>query len=95
MAVLPTPASPKQHRIVLRAAAENLDGPFDFLLAADHRVELPLAGEFGEIAAEAVERGSLALARLAAFAFAFFATGFADATAARATLRPPGRGPAG
>ena len=57
----------EQHRVVLGAAAEDLDRPFDFVLAADDRVELLLAGQLGEVAAEAVERGRLAAA-LAAFA---------------------------
>ena len=54
----------EEHGVVLRAAAEDLDRPLDLLLAADHRVELALLGEFGEIAAKAVERRSLALAPL-------------------------------
>ena len=69
----------QQHRVVLRAAAEDLDRPLDFVLAADHRVELLLAGELGEVAAEAVEGGRLAAA-LAAFAACLFA----DAAAAAA-----------
>ena len=64
IAVLPTPGSPTQHRVVLRAAGEDLHDPLDLGLAADHRVELALGGELGQVAAELVEqlRGLLALA---------------------------------
>ena len=53
-----------QHRVVLRAAREDLHDPLDLGLAADDRVELALGGELGEVAAELVEqlRGLLALA---------------------------------
>ena len=54
----------EENGIVLRAAAEDLDRPLDLLLAADDGIELALAGELGEVAAEAVERGGLALAPL-------------------------------
>src|ERR1700733_13432176 len=36
-----------QHRIVLGAAGQDLDGAADFLVAADHRVELALTGGGG------------------------------------------------
>ncbi len=32
-----------QHRIVLGAARQHLDGAADFLVAADHRIELAVA----------------------------------------------------
>ena len=51
----------QQNRVVLLPAAENLDDAFDFVLAADDRIELPLAGQFGQIAAEAVQGGVLLL----------------------------------
>ena len=73
----------EQHRVVLGAAAEDLDGPLDFVLAADDGVELLLASKLGEVAAEAIEGRRLAAA-LAAFA-AFFA--HAAAAAAFACLR--------
>ncbi len=38
-----------QHRIVLRAPREHLDDAADFLIAADHRIELPLLSPFDEI----------------------------------------------
>ena len=44
-----------QHRVVLGAAAEDLHDPLGLALAADDRVELLLAGELGEVAAELVE----------------------------------------
>ena len=62
--------------VVLGAAAEDLDDALDLVGPADDRVELALAGQFGQVAAETVEgRGlGLALARLpfAAAAAAFF-----------------------
>ena len=39
-----------QHRIVLGAARQHLDGAADFLVAADHRIELAGAGGVGEVA---------------------------------------------
>ena len=54
----------QQHRIVLGAAAEDLDRPFDFALAADHRIELALPGQFGQVATETVQRRRLGLAAL-------------------------------
>ena len=53
-----------QHGVVLGAAGEDLHDALDLVLAADHRVELALRGELGQVAAELVEqlRGLLALA---------------------------------
>ena len=45
-----------QHRVVLGAAREHLDDAANLLVAADHRVELALGGELGEIAAVFFER---------------------------------------
>ena len=45
-----------QHRIVLGAAGEHLDGAADFLVAADHRIELAVARRLGEIARIFLER---------------------------------------
>ena len=45
-----------QHGIVLGAAGEHLDGAPDLLVAADHRIELPLGGGLGEIAGVALQR---------------------------------------
>ena len=41
--------------VVLGAARQHLHHPLDLLLAADDRVELALAGELGQVAAELVE----------------------------------------
>ena len=60
MAVLPTPGSPIRHRVVLGAAAEDLDHPLDLLVAADHRVQLALAGELRQVAAKLIEGRGLA-----------------------------------
>ncbi len=45
-----------QHRVVLRAAAEDLDHAADLLVAADHRIELAGLGGLGEVAAELRQR---------------------------------------
>ena len=44
-----------QHRVVLGAAAQHLHDALDLLLAPDHRVELAVARELGEVATELVE----------------------------------------
>ena len=44
-----------QHRVVLGAAGQHLHDPLDLALAPDDRVELLLAGQLGEVAAELVE----------------------------------------
>ena len=45
-----------QHRIVLGPARQDLNGATDFLVAADHRVELAIAGGLGEIARVFLQR---------------------------------------
>ena len=45
-----------EHRVVLGAAGEHLDDAADLVVAADHRVELALAGELGQVAAVLLER---------------------------------------
>ena len=45
-----------QHRVVLGAAGEHLDDAADLLVAADHRIELALRGELGQVAAVPLER---------------------------------------
>ena len=54
-----------QHRIVLGAAREHLDHAADLLVAADHRIELALAGQLGQVAAVSFERlvGALGILR--------------------------------
>ena len=50
-----------QHGVVLGAPAEHLDHAADLVVAADHRVELALLGDLGEVAPEALERALLLL----------------------------------
>ena len=50
---------PDQHRVVLRAAGEDLNHPLDLGLAPDHGIELALAGELRQITREFVEDGGL------------------------------------
>ena len=45
-----------QHRVVLGAARQHLDDAADLLVAADHRIELALARQLGQVAAVALER---------------------------------------
>jgi hypothetical protein len=45
-----------EDRVVLGAAGEDLDDAADLVVAADHRVELALAGLVGEVAAELLQR---------------------------------------
>ena len=45
-----------EHRVVLGPADQRLHRPRDLRVAADHRVQLPLAGQFGQVYAEPVER---------------------------------------
>ena len=47
----------EQNRVVLRAAAENLDDALDFVFAADDGVQVALARQFREVAAKGLERG--------------------------------------
>ena len=61
----------EQHRVVLGAAAQNLDHALDFVLAAHHRVEFALAGQFRQVAPEHPQRGRLHFL-LAGGGFAFF-----------------------
>ena len=53
-----------QHGIVLGAAAENLDDALQFAVAADERIELPVHGGLGQVAAELGQQAGLALALL-------------------------------
>ena len=52
-----------QHGVVLGAAAQHLDGAADFLVAADHGVELAVAGHLGEVAGVFLERVVAAFGR--------------------------------
>ena len=69
-----------QHGVVLGAARQHLHHPLDLLLAPDDRVELLVAGELGEVAAELVEHeraAGLRLAGAAALRRALLAAGVA------------------
>ena len=50
-----------EHRVVLRAAREDLDDAADLVVPPDHRVELPLPRELGEVLRVLLERAVLAL----------------------------------
>ncbi len=63
----------QQHRIVFRASAKNLNRPLDFSFASDHRIELVLLGQFGQVATETIQGGRFAFAALARRAAAAFA----------------------
>ena len=56
IAVLPTPGSPISTGIVLGAARQHLDGAADFLVAADHRIELAVARGLGQVAGVFLQR---------------------------------------
>ena len=45
-----------QHRIVLGAPRQHLDGPANFLVAPDHRIELAGAGDRGDVAGIFLQR---------------------------------------
>ncbi len=48
-----------QHRVVLGAPLQNLDGAADFVVATDHRVELALGGALGQVDAVFLQRFTL------------------------------------
>ena len=70
IAVLPTPGSPISTGLFLVRRREDLHDPLELAGAADHRVELALAGQLGEVAAELVEDLAVALVVVAALALA-------------------------
>ena len=61
-----------QHRIVLGAPRQHLDGAADFLVAADHRIELAVARGLGQVAGIFLQRivGVLGRRRVGGAAFA-------------------------
>ena len=76
-----------EHRVVLGATAEDLHDTLELAATTDHRVELLLAGELGEVATELVE--DLAVALVAGRVFLALLTGgrrLRLALALRATL---------
>ncbi len=48
-----------QHRVILRPPAEHLDHALDLILAPDHRIDLALLGQFGQVTAKSAQRGRL------------------------------------
>src|SRR5262249_29622451 len=48
-----------EHRVVFRAATENLNDALDFLFAADHRIEPSFLRRLRQVDAKLVERRSL------------------------------------
>ena len=52
-----------QDRVVLAAAAENLDDLLDLRIAADHWVDAPVARVSGEVVAELIQRSCLRTSR--------------------------------
>ncbi len=50
-----------EHRVVLCAARQHLDDASNLFIAADDRVELSLAGRFGQVAAVPFKRLVFAL----------------------------------
>ncbi len=61
MAVLPTPDFADQHRIVLGAAAEDLQDPLDFVGPADDRIQLTFLRHLGQVPSEFIECRRVAL----------------------------------
>ena len=59
-----------EHRVVLRAARQHLDDAADLLVAADHRIELALPRELGQVAPVPLERLVLAFGVLVGDALA-------------------------
>ena len=56
MAVLPTPGSPISTGLFLVRRDKHLDHAADLFVAADHRIELALRRQLGQIAAVLLER---------------------------------------
>ena len=59
-----------QHRIILGPPAKHLNDALDFVVPADHRIELAFLGQFSQIATKRAQRRRLDIllrCRLAAF----------------------------
>jgi len=91
MAVLPTPGSPIQHRIVLGAAAENLDDAVDFAVATDQGVELAVHGGLGQVAGKLGEQRRFALPLWCGFLLRAAGEFFANSRKAQARARAESR----
>jgi hypothetical protein len=84
-----------QRGVVLGAAGKDLDGAADFLVAADHRIELAVARGLGQVAGVLLHRvigvfGAGAVGRAAAGQFLIAASSALGSTPAR-LQRLPGR----
>src|SRR5215472_2815572 len=71
---LSNPCLTEQHRVVFCPSAEDLNHAFDLVLATDHRIQLALLRQLGQIAAERAQGGRFdifltALLRGLSFAF--------------------------
>ena len=75
-----------QHRIVLGAAAENLDDAIDFAFAADQRIELAVHGGLGQIARKFREQRTFTLPLRLSFFLRAAGQLFADGREAQAAL---------
>ena len=60
MAVLPDARLADEHRVVLGAPRQHLDDAANLFVAADHRIQFPLARDVRQVAAVALERLVLA-----------------------------------
>ena len=49
------PGLAHQHRVVLGAPGKDLHHPLSFAAAADHRIQLIVVGELGQVATELVQ----------------------------------------
>ena len=77
-----------EHRVVLGAAAEDLHHTLELAATTDDRIELLLASELGEVAAELVE--DLAVALVAGRVFLALLTGGGRPAARPCPARHPG-----
>ena len=83
-----------QHRIVLGAARQHLDGAPDLLVAADHRIELAFGGGLGEVAGVALQRiiGLLGAGRIGGAALAQIVDGGVEVLRGQAGIGEDARG---
>ena len=51
----------QEHRVVLGASRQDLNDALNFILPADNRIELALASQLRQVAAERIQRGGLAI----------------------------------
>jgi hypothetical protein len=68
---LSNPCFTEQYRVVFGAPAEDLNHAFELVLATDHRIQLALLRQFGQIVAEHAQGGRLDIALLRGLSLAF------------------------